>query len=1003
MKFEVAELSDETIKSLIELTVAELIKCNDHNPIIQNPALEILVSIGRRNHCRIVMEVLMANVQKNNASHFMIMHCMGSLATANVIGMMEFIKPVFELILPTLSMVKQDHVKQAYAFAIGRFCEAIVEQLTHNNESEIVNEECCFSSEIAIVYEVLLQQWLPSREPKVTCEILYSLSLMFPLLSGDKIKEQIPKIVPSLLNLYRRSIDRIAITQLLASVLKSIIKLDPKVLDPYSEQLITSLFDLVCVSPDYEKPQTAKGHYEVLRCFDLLAEIYGNRILDTILIQLRNNNERERIKSLHLLTHLINTSGAQVVTKMADFIAILKPMMQQEKPIKLKIVILRSIVAFLQKGFIDDPDIVKFIIRHCCQYTKISLTYGSIEEFAGFVEACNNSLFILSSTVGTIDNILKRELLKCFIILDYTDACSTIARCLGYLFAKNPELEVEEIEEKVTDTDKTEVKSYSLPSPETIFVRCLVMLGNFNEKKRITNILTFLKNYCKNVNKHLMPVWNEQIPQILSSLDNEKIYYQNVFKFLTETIRDIDDPKFAESLSNKISDQVSLYLSNPNHLQSEFKIPNLINERGMLLKMLGTVLIHVPDVQTIEAKIDIILGVAKLEKLEKNVPNSGFEYRLCAAAESLGFISKTHSDILLRKIENFINDEGIKKGSGNFFSGLNFVKDAQKDIEIYKVKLLVSEAFGHIINIAPKPMIFEIIDEKMMKYLILQLTETRDFTLKRTIISTFLCITDEILKYNDESFEFKSRDEVLKLITKLPVEAFNENLHIFPNILKLATHLIKIPISTYEDMSDHLHVFCRNFFTCAQQLKTKFDSTEDDERNSILAKYLNQSLPELNLFIRAMLEQNPSPACLDDVNSILEIWLKDKNSEVRICAGHVLNNSLDVFIKTMKIGCEAPSKFNQTGSMLAKIVPRCIDSNATVRQTSVDILRKILEISCVYDTLTIADETKDWIIELNNIHDDIITDDPREIYKLAGEIAKIIGNRLSNFQYLQFW
>lgn len=979
-----------------------MIKSNDHNPVIQKPALEILVSLGRRDSCTDVMEVLISNMQKNNPSHFMILHCMGTLATANVDAMIEFIKPVFELILPTLGMVKQDHVKQAYAFAIGRFCEAIVEYSSHENRKTELNEGS-YCTEIAIAYEVFLSQWLPSREPKVTCDILYSISLMFPLLSSDKIKEQVSKIVPLLLKLYQRSIDRIAITQLLASVIKSIIKTDPKVLDQFSELLIASLFDLVCVTPDYEKPQTAKGHYEVLRCFDLLSEIYGNRILNMIMIQLRNNNERERIKSLHLLTHLTNTSGAQVATKINDFVSIIKTMITQEKPVKVKIVCLRTIVAFLQKGYSDDPEIVKFIIRHCCQFTKISLAYGTLEEYAVFSEACNNSMIILSSTIGTIDNILKRELLNCYVTLDYTDACSTIARCLGYLFAKNADIDSEEMQDKTNENETSSIKSCPVPSAETVFVRSLIMLGNFNEKKRVHNILTFLKNYCKNLNKHLVTLWNDLIPQLLGTLDDEKVFYRNILKFLTDTIRDVDDPKFPESLANKISDQVSLYLPNPNHLQNEFKIPSMINERGMMLKVLGTILVHVTDVQTIEAKIDTILGVAKLEKLEKNVPNSGFESRLSAAAESLGFISKTHSDILLRKIETFINDEGTKKGSGNFFSGLNFIKDNEKDNEIYKVKLLVAEAFGHIVMIAPKPLILEIVDEKMMKYLILQLTDTHDFTVKKTILNTMLYISEEILKNNDESFEFKSRDDVLKLITKLPVAPFNENLHIFPNILKLATHLIKIPISTYEDMSDHLHVFCRNFFTCAQQLKTKFDSVEDDDRNSILAKYLNQSLPELNLFIRAMLEQNPSPACLDDINSILEIWLKDKNSEVRICAGHILNNSLDVFIKTMKIGCEAPSKFNQTGSMLAKIVPRCIDSNATVRQTSIDILRKILEISCIYDTLTIADDTKDWIIELNQIHEDIVTDDPREIYKLAGDIAKIIGNRMSNFQYLQFW
>lgn len=104
----------------------------------------------------------------------------------------------------------------------------------------------------------------------------------------------------------------------------------------------------------------------------------------------------------------------------------------------------------------------------------------------------------------------------------------------------------------------------------------------------------------------------------------------------------------------------------------------------------------------------------------------------------------------------------------------------------------------------------------------------------------------------------------------------------------------------------------------------------------------------------------------------------------------------------MKIGCEAPSKFNQTGAMLGKMVPRCIDSNATVRQTSVDILKRILEISCIYETLSIADDNVDWVKDLDVVRKEIVTDDPKEIYRIAGEIARIISVRLSNFQYMQF-
>lgn len=40
--------------------------------------------------------------------------------------------------------------------------------------------------------------------------------------------------------------------------------------------------------------------------------------------------------------------------------------------------------------------------------------------------------------------------------------------------------------------------------------------------------------------------------------------------------------------------------------------------------------------------------------------------------------------------------------------------------------------------------------------------------------------------------------------------------------------------------------------------------------------------------------------------------------------------------------------------------------------------------------------------ELHRIRDEIVTDDPKEIYILASDIARIISLRITNFQYMQF-
>lgn len=103
------------MKKVIDLSIVEITKSQDHCPALQKPGLEILVSIGRI-HCDIVMDSLSAQLQQGQPTHFMVLNCMGTLATANINGIIGYIKPTLVTILPTLGSIKLDHIKQAYAF-----------------------------------------------------------------------------------------------------------------------------------------------------------------------------------------------------------------------------------------------------------------------------------------------------------------------------------------------------------------------------------------------------------------------------------------------------------------------------------------------------------------------------------------------------------------------------------------------------------------------------------------------------------------------------------------------------------------------------------------------------------------------------------------------------------------------------------------------------------------------------------------------------------------------
>lgn len=1068
-------LENDTIINCIKYTVSELTRHNEPTPLIQKPCKEILVSIGAL-HCKLVMDELSALLQPHQIGHFMVLETLGFLSRSNLEDSVAYIKPILGTTIPMLSLIKHDYQKQSYANAIQQFCDAITEyqsnvergsnastlscepdfvetistsETASLNDVEIVEEEAKvvpekimknqldISAEVGIIYDVIMQQWINTRDSKLCSEFLNVLSYMYPLLPVSKILDCTNKIIHTLLTMYKRSIDRAAVSVFLSSVIQTTQKLNGKLLDSQADSIIATLFDLICTSPDFEKPVAVRSHNEVLRCYDLLAKNYGEKILEVISTRFKSNDDREKIKALMLLTHLTNTREDVVKLKLDEFLTILRQMVLSERQFKMKGIILRCVVAFAQKGFIQHSIFVKFLVHHCCNLARILPDQGTAEEAAELVRSCNNTLIILSRmTDCSMENLLKTELLQMFLQFEYTDACTTFAKCLSMLFEKSPEMNVSKTDDDGVDVlneesaqvfNEVPAPNVKLPSAESVFVRSLVLLANFDNRERLLAVLKFLLHFCPNVSgKHLQPLWNEKLNELMELVkigDDDK-FYKDLNIFIMCTIKDIDDAKFSESLVNKMSDQFSLYqappantnLTNMHQLNTELMVSNLRHERGMLMRVMGLCLCHVTDGPSIDTKLDLIISQAKSEKLEKVVTFQELEEKFFDPAKALGFVSRVHYDLLLKKFEAIINDDAIKK-SGSFFSNLQFTKDTQKESDKYKLKILLIFGFHFMVQNTPKSNVVKNADgqnDKVIEYLNRQLMDMRECQIKKIILSTLLLITEIHMEQPIEGkAEFKYTNDLLHLILKIPIEnvmgsgsnansgnyGFYDYLPLYPSILKLATNLIKM--SPNEDGNldgtNLLNITSHHFFTAAQNL-----NADDETQQSYLAPHINSSIPELNSFIKVLLERNPSPAGLDDVVSILDRWLKEKNSQVRICAALIMEATLDSYIKSMKIGCEAPSKFHQTGSMLGKNVPRCIDSSGRVREIGVNILKKILELACIYETLTIPDYSMPWMVELKRIREQITVDDNDEIIAMAKEIAGIIALRLTNQQYVTF-
>lgn len=62
------------------------------------------------------MEGLLKKFQPGVVPHYYVVHCMGSLASANIFGIIPFLKATLGTMLPMLGMLRNDTMRQVFAY-----------------------------------------------------------------------------------------------------------------------------------------------------------------------------------------------------------------------------------------------------------------------------------------------------------------------------------------------------------------------------------------------------------------------------------------------------------------------------------------------------------------------------------------------------------------------------------------------------------------------------------------------------------------------------------------------------------------------------------------------------------------------------------------------------------------------------------------------------------------------------------------------------------------------
>uniref|UniRef100_A0A8C7KAZ5 Maestro heat like repeat family member 1 n=1 Tax=Oncorhynchus kisutch TaxID=8019 RepID=A0A8C7KAZ5_ONCKI len=662
------------IKSIISLASDEMTRSKDVVPDWQQAASNILVAVGNK-YINDIMEEILSKFQPGILPHFFVVQTLSSLSESNVYGMVPFLNAILGTMLPMLGMAKQDNMKWVFSSALSHFSESILEYLANLDKApDPTVRKDTFSSEIYAAYDILYCSWLQSRESKLRLTVAEAVGSMSHLMAHDKLEEQLPKLIPTILSLYKKNTEHYVISKVGRPLMTA--------------ALILILLPLqVCAPVDYSNPLTVKNHNEVLRCFSILANTFPDRLVMFVLQKLENSNERIRMGSLAVLRHLINSSTSIMESKKLLILAsIRQPLADHSNKVKKRVV--QVISAMAHHGYLELEGgdlLVKFIIQHCAlpdTYYRPGQRPSDPEEVTNEAlrSMCDNTLHLFTTTVGRLTDVLWPMLLYYLTPGQYSNATTPLCKSLTLLGTKK-----RASQEPNFNIDFNE--HVNLPSPHILMVRLLVN-GSFPFRSRGHGApsLSLLNVISPNIHPNAETLWEKEIPALLSYLEG-KGPQLNDPRFLAKSLVAIADDKW----SCQLAVEATRYLSTYN--QS-------LEEKSFLYRCIGVTLQQCSNKEVVQKQLqEMLISARHNDAIER-----------AGVAMGIGLCASSHLDATLAKLDDFGKSDAFKKASGIF----SLLKD-KNDLDVEKMKSTLILCYGYVALHAPEDQILSRIDSDILR------------------------------------------------------------------------------------------------------------------------------------------------------------------------------------------------------------------------------------------------------------------------------------------------
>lgn len=625
--------------NIVQLGLAEMTRDKEVVPDWQQAAASLLVSLATHYPNEILGELL-TRFQPGTVPHYFVMKTLGDVVSANALDTIPKLKEIMARVLPVLSSVKIESIRWVFATAIGNFCESIIHYSANIDKAKDKSYNLySFSSDMFPAYEILLNQWLTSKETKVRLAALQALGNICQVLTREQLEQQLPKIVPTFLQFFKKEKEHLQITQGFHSLLWVCVKEGSRILDPHLLLILQCIHPLTCFIPEVQHGSAAvKNYNELLRCWQTIGIAFSENII-SFLLERFNPKEKDmkvRVGTLAIIRHLITHSENRLDDLRGLIVTGVKPLVQNEKDYKMRKELCHTVIAAASRDYLLQEGgeyLIEFIIRQSSigdaeidkfknDKSKDKDESATPQEIRGMAD---NILNLITTTIDSAPKVLWPYLFESLVPGQYTDALGVLCKCLAHLGKTKRE---KEIPDYMIDFDRHP----NLPKPHAIIARLMVMLNSPQRRGPLgIQILNCLQAVGPILHPSICDMWDNAIPKLIAFLEdtskwNASLWEELVLRLLGETIKVANDEEWLTHLGEQYEKQYELYNG-----EGELK--------RVAFKHLGLILQKSNHKTFIQSKLEGLLAAVD--------PTSEAERTGCAQA--FGYCASTHLDMALEK------------------------------------------------------------------------------------------------------------------------------------------------------------------------------------------------------------------------------------------------------------------------------------------------------------------------------------------------------------------